>query len=123
MIGAIAGMLAKQAAKEVAKKGSRAAAREAAKKAAKKEDLLTKGAIGAGAGTAAVLGNEYGKSRAKDREAMESYPEEKAMESYPEESDDRPTRGGMKKGGAVKSSASKRADGCAVRGKTKGRMV
>jgi len=28
-----------------------------------------------------------------------------------------------KKGGAVKSSASKRADGCAVRGKTKGRMV
>ena len=31
---------------------------------------------------------------------------------------------GMKKGGAVKmSSASKRADGCAQRGKTKGRMV
>ena len=31
---------------------------------------------------------------------------------------------GMKKGGAVKASgASKRADGCAVRGKTKGRMV
>ncbi len=30
--------------------------------------------------------------------------------------------GGMKKGGKV-SSASKRADGCAIRGKTKGRMV
>ena len=31
---------------------------------------------------------------------------------------------GMKKGGAVKaSSASKRGDGCAIRGKTKGRMV
>jgi len=30
---------------------------------------------------------------------------------------------GMKKGGSVKSSASKRADGCAVKGKTKGRMV
>jgi hypothetical protein len=29
---------------------------------------------------------------------------------------------GMKKGGSV-SSASKRADGCAIRGKTKGRMV
>jgi hypothetical protein len=29
---------------------------------------------------------------------------------------------GMKKGGKV-SSASKRADGCAIRGKTKGRMV
>jgi hypothetical protein len=36
--------------------------------------------------------------------------------------------GGMKKGGKVKKmakggSASKRADGCAVRGKTRGRMV
>jgi hypothetical protein len=29
----------------------------------------------------------------------------------------------MKKGGMVKSSASKRADGCATKGKTKGRMV
>ena len=36
----------------------------------------------------------------------------------------RETRGrGMKKGGMVKSSASKRADGCAVKGKTKGKMV
>jgi len=30
---------------------------------------------------------------------------------------------GMKSGGAIKSSASSRGDGCAVRGKTKGRMV
>jgi hypothetical protein len=30
---------------------------------------------------------------------------------------------GMKKGGSVKSSASKRADGCAMKGKTRGRMV
>ena len=30
---------------------------------------------------------------------------------------------GMKKGGSVKSSASKRADGCATKGKTKGRFV
>jgi hypothetical protein len=30
---------------------------------------------------------------------------------------------GMKKGGSVKSSASKRADGCAQRGKTKGRII
>jgi hypothetical protein len=29
----------------------------------------------------------------------------------------------MKKGGKVKSSASKRADGCAVKGKTKGKFV
>ena len=33
-----------------------------------------------------------------------------------------PTRRGMKKGGAD-SSASKRADGCAIKGKTRGRMV
>jgi hypothetical protein len=30
---------------------------------------------------------------------------------------------GMKKGGMARSSASKRADGCAVRGKTRGKMV
>ena len=30
---------------------------------------------------------------------------------------------GMKKGGKVKSSASKRADGCAVKGKTRGKFV
>ena len=36
----------------------------------------------------------------------------------------RETKGkGMKKGGSVKSSASKRADGIAMKGKTKGRMV
>jgi heme oxygenase len=32
-------------------------------------------------------------------------------------------RMGLKKGGMVKSSASKRADGIAIKGKTKGRMV
>jgi hypothetical protein len=31
--------------------------------------------------------------------------------------------GYMKKGGQVKSSASKRADGCAQKGKTRGKMV
>ena len=30
---------------------------------------------------------------------------------------------GLKKGGSVKSSASSRGDGCAMRGKTRGRMV
>jgi hypothetical protein len=33
-----------------------------------------------------------------------------------------PAQPGMKKGGSV-SSASKRADGCAMRGKTRGKMV
>ena len=35
--------------------------------------------------------------------------------------DDKPIK--KKAGGVIKSSASKRADGCAKRGKTKGRMV
>jgi hypothetical protein len=39
-----------------------------------------------------------------------------------EQAEDRRKAMGMKKGGVV-SSASKRADGCAMRGKTKGRMV
>lgn len=39
------------------------------------------------------------------------------------EDDEKKKASGMKKGGMVKSSASKRADGCAQRGKTKGRMV
>ena len=48
------------------------------------------------------------------------YAKQEAKEAADEER--RETRG-MKKGGVVKSSASKRADGCAKRGKTKGRMV
>jgi hypothetical protein len=32
-------------------------------------------------------------------------------------------RGVFKKGGAVRSSASKRADGCAIKGKTRGKFV
>jgi hypothetical protein len=49
------------------------------------------------------------------------------LDQVSRESDDeyrRETKGkGMKKGGSVKSSASKRADGIAKKGKTRGRMV
>jgi hypothetical protein len=48
------------------------------------------------------------------------YADQEAREAAAEER--RETRG-LKKGGMVKSSASKRADGCAVKGKTKGKMV
>jgi len=61
----------------------------------------------------------------KEREAIEKARQEelerKMREAY--EKAQGSSVSGMKKGGAVKSSASKRADGCAVRGKTKGRMV
>jgi hypothetical protein len=48
--------------------------------------------------------------------------EEKKEKREAEDEIKRETRG-MKKGGIVKSSASKRADGVAIKGKTKGRMV
>ena len=50
---------------------------------------------------------------------MEKIPEE--VRRY--ESEEGQTSSPFKKGGAVKSSASKRADGIAMKGKTKGRMV
>lgn len=51
-------------------------------------------------------------------------PAERLWKSLTESRSQRSKAAGMKKGGAVKaSSASKRADGCCVKGKTKGRMV
>jgi hypothetical protein len=55
-----------------------------------------------------ILRNTAGARRSR----QESERAGRAMEGSP-----------FKKGGSVKSSASKRGDGCAVRGKTKGRMV
>jgi hypothetical protein len=49
-------------------------------------------------------------------------PAERLWKSLTETKSQRSKAAGMKKGGSV-SSASKRADGCAVKGKTKGRMV
>jgi hypothetical protein len=60
----------------------------------------------------------------ENKEEMRRIRDEKARK---EEEDKAPTTRtemgkGFKKGGKVKSSASKRADGCAQRGKTKGRI-
>jgi hypothetical protein len=79
---------------------------------------LSKGAISAGVKKVKDMpfrerlkaGNEK-----LDREATQA-----AREAGAEE---RREARGMKKGGIVKSSASKRADGVAIKGKTKGRMV
>jgi hypothetical protein len=60
---------------------------------------------------------EYDKQKDKDAEEKRRMEEQAAAEQAA-------AQGGMKKGGKVKlSSASKRADGCATRGKTRGRMV
>ena len=46
------------------------------------------------------------------------------VKRYPDEGGEhQPYAKPMKKGGMARSSASKRADGCAVKGKTKGRFV
>ena len=46
------------------------------------------------------------------------------VKRYPDEGGEhQPYAKPMKKGGSVRSSASKRADGCAVKGKTRGKFV
>jgi len=60
---------------------------------------------------------EYDRQKDKDAEEKRRMEEQAAAEQAA-------VQGGMKKGGRVKmSSASKRADGCATKGKTRGRMV
>lgn len=128
-----------------------AAARMAAKKAAKKaatqtgEEALEKFVLGTmippGAAAAAGLGQEiserYHGRGSYDRRLNEQQQARDELDKKEREAKaevKRESRGtqkgnsggadsdGMKKGGSV-SSASKRADGCAMRGKTKGRMV
>jgi hypothetical protein len=134
--------LAKMAAKMAAKKMGKQAAKEAddvpvpnfyqigkAKEAEKAKDLL-KERVAIGVGTvaaapiAAELGSQYG-SQLNERGARIKKEAEKLQKQY--EAQDMQEGSGMKKGGKVnkpkQSSASKRADGCAIKGKTRGRMV
>ena len=118
--------------------------REAQKKAAEesRKKLPAKVAAGAGlgaVGAAEMAGNAKNKEIEERRAQKEAKDEtrreaglpplknDRSIEVPTEENMNRPkaTRPGgadFKKGGSV-SSASKRADGCAVKGKTKGRMV
>jgi hypothetical protein len=133
------GIAARMAAKMAAKKMGKQAAKEAddipvpnfyqmgkAKEAEKAKDLL-KERVAIGAGTvmaapiAAELGSQYGKQAEELRErGRDRQQAEKLQKQY--EAQDKQEGPGMKKGGMV-SSASKRADGCAIKGKTRGRMV
>ena len=82
---------------------------------------LSEGAISAGfkklkdAPLLERMNRKHGKNEKLDKETAQA-----AREAGAEE---RREARGMKKGGSVKSSASKRADGIAVKGKTKGRFV
>ncbi len=97
------------------------AAKEAIKQAGKfvaKRDPVVLGAA-ALSPVLASIANEGGK-KASDRIKKERDEEKKLQEQYEEQ--DKQEGRGMKKGGKV-SSASKRADGCAQRGKTRGKIV
>ena len=91
-------------------------------------DTRGKGPIGAGAAHLAGTGDRFAKSvkEAKDfigggvNQYRKAKSEEADLDRELENQTKRETRG-MKKGGMV--SASKRADGCATKGKTKGRFV
>lgn len=112
-----------------------AAARMAAKKAVKKtatqtgEEALEKlflGSLGAtGAAAAGALGQEVSDridgGGSYERRLREQQQQSDKKEREYEAEKKRESRG-MKSGGKV-SSASRRADGCAQRGKTKGRFV
>jgi hypothetical protein len=74
--------------------------------------MADKGMLGLGARM--IASNAQEKDEEKKRRAAESgmVPDQGGAAPMP-----------MKKGGSVKSSASKRADGCCTKGKTRGKMV
>jgi hypothetical protein len=64
-----------------------------------------------------------GMSRSLKKEADKYQNEEKKRRMEEQAAAEQAAAQGMKKGGVIKSSASKRADGIATKGKTKGRIV
>jgi hypothetical protein len=132
MLG-LAKMAAKMAAKKMGKQSAKEAdeiptpnfseMRKAKEAAAKKRDITEKVAIGAGTVAAmpiaAKMGSLYGE-QLNERGDRIKEDAEKSQKQY--EAQDKQEGRGMKKGGSV-SSASKRADGCAIKGKTRGRIV
>ena len=112
MVAPLVGIAARMAAKKAAEKGGK----KAAKKGMSAEDARLVGVSGLSAlgSTNLLLGQD---DYIKERDERKAAKEREAKDEIKRE-----TRG-MKKGGMVKSSASKRADGIAIKGKTRGRMV
>jgi len=120
LIGAVARMGAKKLAEKGGKKMSKAQAEKLKFEEAK--DTLGKTAAGAALGSAGALAYDTYEDPTKSFSGMRSeVAERKQKEREAKDEMKRETRG-MKNGGKV-SSASKRADGCAIKGKTRGRMV
>ena len=112
MVAPLVGIAARMAAKKAAEKGGK----KAAKKGMSAEDARLVGVSGLSAlgSTNLLLGQD---DYIKERDERKAAKEREAKDEIKRE-----TRG-MKKGGMVKSSASKRGDGIAMKGKTRGRMV
>ena len=117
MVMPLIGAAARMGAKKLAEKGGKNVPKRVYRDD-RDEDLRDAVGVGLHAGSAAgaaamALGQE---DRVKAAEAK------KDQEARETKDEMRREARGMKKGGAV-SSASKRADGCAVKGKTRGKMV
>ena len=117
LIGAAARMVAKK----LAEKGGKEGAKKVSKRGNRdvEGDILDANLIGLSAAKAGLAGSTLLSQDDQQKKAKEKT-ENKEREAKDEVK--RETRG-MKKGGSVKSSASKRADGIAIKGKTKGRIV
>jgi hypothetical protein len=112
MVAPLVGVAARMAAKKLAEKEAKKQAKESVKEGAK---TAAKTAGGAGAAGATYLVGE-------GMSPSGTGPVTEAIKRKMYENEEEPVK--KKSGGSVKmSSASKRADGCAIRGKTKGRMV
>jgi hypothetical protein len=125
MVMPLVGAAARMAAKKLAEKGGKKMSKAQAEKLEFEEakDTLGKTAAGAALGSAGAVAYDTYENPTKSGLGMRpEVAERKQKEREAKDEKKRETRG-MKKGGMVKSSASKRADGCAQRGKTKGRMV
>ena len=125
LIGAGAGAAARLVAKKLAEKEAKRRAQiEAAKESVKEGAKTTAKAAGAtgAAGATYLVGESMSPSGTGPAiDAIREMQRESRQKEIREEAEKEPVK--KKTGGMINSSASKRADGCAVRGKTKGKMV
>jgi hypothetical protein len=86
--------------------------------------LTGEGAIGKIAGEGMLgLGPKFIANQAQDEDERKEKEKKARRGTAAQQIDSTTTAPAYKKGGMVKSKASSRADGCAKRGKTRGRMV
>ena len=110
---------------DIITRGIRGAMRGVALGASKAGDALKSGADTVADDVHMMLGTKRGKMKEEELQKKydrPGYNRDQAEKAEAAATLKRESRG-MKKGGVVKSSASKRADGIATKGKTRGRMV